>query len=453
MAALCRVYNALSCGIVAATLDLVTELGYEDSSVGSLKTVAVEDPSARNTWVLTAFTAVTNLTDAITKVTLPLAATTLTSSPGLVSAVFMTLTLPWLLTALHVGVLVDRADRRKLLWLANGIRIAVVAALLAVVATGAVALPMLYAGGLLLGVAEVIALTSAAALIPDAVAPPGRDRANVWVTGAETVCNEFAGPFLGGILVAAGALVALGVSVGGYLVGMAVLPLLIGAFKVARAAGEPPPSVHGQIADGLRFLWHQRLLRMFAFTVMVLVTCWAAWYALMPLVATRQWGLGPAGYGALAGALGIGGVVGTLLVGPANRLLSRRRVMFSTIFLTSSMVAVPAVTADPWAAGAAAFLGGMGSTLWVVNVRSISQLLVGSEMMGRYNSVARLFGWGSIPLGAALAGALAEWLGHRFAFAVFAVATGVSIVPFLRTFTGAVQADLDARGRGNAAVE
>jgi hypothetical protein len=125
-------------------------------------------------------------------------------------------------------------------------------------------------------------LTSAAAMIPDAVSPAGRDRANTWVTGAETLCNEFAGPFLGGLLVAASASIALGASTFGYLIAMAVLPLVVGRFKVARTASEPIPSVNKQIAEGLRFLWHQRLLRLLALTVTVLVTCWAAWYALMP---------------------------------------------------------------------------------------------------------------------------------------------------------------------------
>jgi hypothetical protein len=86
----------------------------------------------------------------------------------------------------------------------------------------------------------------------------------------------------------------------------------------------------------------------------------------------------------------------------------------------------------------------MGGTLWVVNSRSISQLLVGAEMMGRYNGTARLFSWGSIPLGAALAGGLAQWLGFRLAFGIFAVATVAVIVPFLRAFTPAVADRLDA---------
>ncbi|MFI1681821.1 MFS transporter [Streptomyces sp. NPDC020607] len=403
----------------------------------------------RNTWVLTVFTAVTNLTDGVIKVTLPLLATSLTDSPALVAGVLTAFTLPWLLVALHVGVLVDRADRRKLLRVANAMRCATVFCLLAGVSTGALTLPLLYAAAAALGVAEVLALTSAAAIVPDAVPSSERDRANSWVAGVETVCNEFAGPFIGGVLVAASASVALGASAGGYLVGVAVLPLLVGHFKVARRTGAAS-SVNREAIAGLRYLWGQRLLRLFAFTVTVLVTCWAAWFALMPVVATKEWDLSPTGYSTLVGALGFGGLTGAIVVNALNRRFGRRRVMFSNVFLTCAMVAVPAVTSNVWAVGAGAYLGGMGGTLWVVNSRVISQTLVGAGMMGRYSAASRLFSWGSLPLGAALAGVLAQALGYRVAFAIFACATLAVVLPFLRTFTPRVQKELADVGDAHA---
>ncbi|MFG2848516.1 MFS transporter [Kitasatospora sp. NPDC048296] len=403
------------------------------------------DPSARNAQVLVAFTAVTNLTDGVTKVALPLIASSLTKSPVLVSGVLFTMTLPWLLVALHVGALVDRADRRRLLWLANGLRVAAIAAVLAAMEADAIGLPLLYAGAVVLGVAEVIALTSASALVPSAIAPARRERVNAVMTGVETVSNEFVGPFVGGVLVTVSASLALGVSTGGYLAATAVLPLLVGRFKVARAADRPQVSVNRQIGEGLRFLWRQQLLRTLSLSVAALVFCWAAWFALMPLVATRTWKVSPTGYGALVGALGVGGLIGTLVVGRVNRLLGRRWAMFANIVAAASMVAVPAVAANVWACGAAAFLGGLGSTLWVVNTRTISQALVGADMMGRYSSASRLFSGGALPLGAAVAGGLGQAVGYRITFALFAAAAAIVIVPFVRAFTPEALAEVEAK--------
>jgi MFS family permease len=406
------------------------------------------DPSARNTAVLVTFTAVTNLADGVLKVALPLIATTLTTSPALVSGVLVSLMLPWILAALHVGVLVDRADRRALLWLANAVRIAAVGVLLAAAALDASSLPLIYAAGLVLGLAEVVALTSAAALIPTAVAPAARERANSWLTGAETVCNEFVGPFVGGLLVAAGAALALGAVVLGYALTAASLVLLVGRFRAGRPAdGAPRPSVNAQIGEGLRLLWRQRVLRVMTLLVTVLCSLWGAWLALMPLYATRELGLPKAQYGLLVGALGAGGAFGAVVVSACNRLFGRRRVMFANIFLTAAMVAIPAVSSLVWLVAVGAFLGGLGGGLWVVNSRTVTQTLVPADLMGRYSAASRLFGWGAVPVGAAVGGVLAQLYGARFAFAVFTVAALLLVVPFLRDFPPRVAADVEARIR------
>ncbi|GLZ29081.1 MFS transporter [Lentzea sp. NBRC 105346] len=381
----------------------------------------------RNTAVLVAFTAVTNLADGITKVALPLLATTLTSSPLQVSGVALTLTLPWLLAALPVGVLVDRMDRRRLLWVANAMRLGVVAILL----TG-VSLPVLYAGGLTLGVAEVIALTSAAALVPDAVPPVGRERANAWVAGAETLCNEFCGPFLGGLLVAAGTSVALGATAAGYVLGIGTLLLLVGRFRVART---PSGTVGSQLSEGLKVLWRNEVLRLMSLVLTVLCACWGAWLALMPLVATTAMGLDAGGYGVLLSALGVGGLVGALAVTTLNRVFGRHTVMVADLVGTAAMVGVPAITGNTVAVAVAAFLGGLGGTVWSVNSRTIAQELVPSELMGRFSAAAKLFSWGAMPVGAAVAGLLAEWFDFRVAFGMFAVAALTLTVPFLRART------------------
>ena len=48
---------------------------------------------------------------------------------------------PWLLTALHIGVVVDRFDRRMLLWLAGAARVAAMGGLFAAAVTGQIDVP------------------------------------------------------------------------------------------------------------------------------------------------------------------------------------------------------------------------------------------------------------------------------------------------------------------------
>lgn len=390
-------------------------------------------PGRRNTAVLVAFTAVTNLADGVMKMALPLLAAQLTGSPAQVTAVSLTLTLPWLLIALHIGVLVDRFDRRRLLWTANGMRVAAMAWLTASALTGGVALPVLFAAGALLGVADVAASTSASALVPAAVPPAGRERANAWMVGAETVGQEFAGPFVGGLLLAAGTGLALGVTGASYALAALSLLLLVGRFRPAAPTPDAAPaSVNSRIAEGVRFLWNDRLLRTLSLIVAVLSAVWGAWLALMPLYAQRAMGLGSREYGILLSALGVGGLAGALTVTWVNRVLGARRAMFADLIGTLAMAALPALTTSLWAVAAGAFLGGMGGTLWSVNARTLTQRRVPDEMLGRYGAASRLFTFGAMPLGAALVGLLAELGGMRLAFGLFAAATAVTPVLFIR---------------------
>ncbi|WP_406284184.1 MFS transporter [Embleya sp. NBC_00896] len=407
--------------------------------------IAAKAPRARNTAVLLTFTIVTNLADGITKIALPVLAARSTDSPALISLVSLALTLPWLLIALHVGVLVDRADRRHLLWLADGLRLLAIGGLVAIALRGDVTITALAVGGLILGVAEVIALTSASALIPVIVPRADRERANALITGAETAANEFAGPFVGGLLLAAGTGLALGATWVAYLAASLLLLLLTGRFRVVRGAAaatgstDPattePTTVNQQIVEGLRHLWRDRLLRTMSLILTVLCASWGAWLALMPLVARDLMHLSARQYGVVLSALGIGGLVGAIVVGRINRLLGHRKVMLADLVGTLAMMAVPVLTTNLWAVAAAAFVGGMGGTLWSVNSRLIGQNLVPERMMGRYSGAARLLTWGAMPVGAGLIGLLAQWFGVRAAFLVFAVAVAATIPPYLRIVT------------------
>lgn len=429
--------------------------------------IRAERGSGRNEAVLVALTGITNLADGVIKISLPILAVAAGGSAGQVAAVALTLTLPWLLVSLPVGVLADRVDRRRLAVGANLFRLVAVAALLSASTAGAPTLSVLYAAGLVIGLAEVVADTAVSAMIPAAVPVERRTRANAWIAGTETVANEFCGPAIGGLLVGIGAAVALGSATAAFAVGAVLMTLLVGRFRahgehiavgdagaagdhcatgdsrVVRASRAGRASMVADIREGLGFLWRHRLLRTLSLTIAVLAGSWSAWLALLPSYATSVLELDPAGYGLLVGAIGAGGLAGAVSTSVVNRLLGVRWALFADLVGTFLMMVVPVVLPAAWAVGAAAFVGGMGGTLWTVNARTISQSLVPDRLLGRYGSAARLLGWGTLPLGAGLAGVLADAFGLRPAFAVFAVAVALLAVPFLRTVTAAELAAAD----------
>ena len=187
--------------------------------------------SFRNELLLVAFTATTNIADAVTRVALPLLAATLTNSPGSIAAVVVVMSLPWLVTALHVGVMVDRMNRRSLMLVAEATRTMTVGVLLAAVVAGVVTLPLIYALAIALGVAEVVAMTAGASIVPAAVIRSRWQSASARITATEYLCNGFVGAPIGGFLVAAGFAVALGTTGAVYLAGAVMLLLLVGSFR------------------------------------------------------------------------------------------------------------------------------------------------------------------------------------------------------------------------------
>src|SRR3954462_778836 len=76
---------------------------------------------------LLGLTGLSNLADGVLQVGIPLLAVAITRSPALVSLLTAAATLPWLLLAMHAGVLVDRHDRVRILGVATAARTGVLA--------------------------------------------------------------------------------------------------------------------------------------------------------------------------------------------------------------------------------------------------------------------------------------------------------------------------------------
>ncbi|MFJ6946352.1 MFS transporter [Streptomyces wuyuanensis] len=396
--------------------------------------VAVLRSDTSNSLAILVFTAVTNLADGVLKVVIPLMGASLTASPMALSTLSVMLMLPTLLLSFHVGVLVDRHDRRSLLLLSNVVRISCLGALLAYAVSGSATLPVLYTLGFVLGVADVVAATAISALIPSVIPKSGWERTNAWVTGIETVAQEFCGPVVGGLLVAAGTSAAVGTTGAAYVFAALTVLFLAGSAKAKRSAAKAEP-VRKQIVEGLQYLWRQPTLRLTSTVLTVLCACWGAWLALMPLIAVHDMRLSSEEYGVLLSLLGVGGLAGAAGVAWLNRVANRRWVMFSDFLGTLAMVAAPLLTSNIWVIGAAAFAGGFGGVLWSVNARTISQYLVPDHMRGRFSATARVFSLGAMPVGAAVAGALGELIGPRASLALFAPPIALLVVPFLKTLT------------------
>ena len=372
-----------------------------------------------------------NLADGVLWVALPLLAVQLTRSPILIAGITVAARLPWLLAPV-AGAFADRLDRRQSMVRVNLVRTVLLGGLALAVAADLATLPMLYLVALLLGFAETLFDTSAQSLLPAVVDRDQLTRANSRLFAVELVANTFIGPPLGGLLAAAGLALALGVPAAAYLVGAGCLALIVGSFRAVGAGPAGSTRLRDEIAEGARFVWRHQVLRPLAIMLGVQNMAFSAAFSVFVLfaVAPGPMGLSEAGYGVLTAALGVGSLLGSWLAVPTERRLGRVRTLVLSVVVNAAALVVPVVTALPIPIGASMLASGAAIVLWNVVTVSLRQRITPDRLLGRMNASYRLVGWGTMPLGAALGGALAEGLGLRGAFLAAAVLTLATLVGF-----------------------
>jgi MFS family permease len=365
--------------------------------------------------------AASNLADGVFQVALPLLAVTLTRSPTLVAGVVLAQRLPWLLVALPAGALADRIDRRQTMIRVDGVRVAVMGGLAVAVAAGVASLPLLYVAALVLGVGETLFDTAAQSIMPSLVDRDRLSEANGRLYAVELVTNGFVGPPLGGLLVAAAMAGAFGFSAAAYLLAALVLAGIAGSYRPSRTG--PPTRIRAEIAEGLRFVWRNPVLRTLGIMLGMTNMAATAHQTIFVLYAVDPgpMGLSEAGYGLLFASAAVGGVIGSQMAAPVERALGIRPSLVLALLLFGGTLIVPALTAAVAPNVAAFVLAGIGGIVWNVITVSLRQRITPDRLLGRMNAAYRLLGWGMMPLGAGLGGLLAEAFGLRTTFAVAAL--------------------------------
>ncbi|GAA0905670.1 MFS transporter [Virgisporangium aurantiacum] len=376
-----------------------------------------------NFWRLVASSGLSNLGDGTFKVALPLVAVGLTRSPGLIAGLTVAATLPWLLFALPAGAFADRLDRRRVMVGADVARAGLLAALVAGALLGVDSIWLLYAVALCVGVAETLYDTAAQSILPQVVAPDLLPRANARLYAVELTANEFIGPALAGLMVTAATTVAFGTPAGLWACAVAALLLMRGSYRVRR---DRRTTVRADIAEGLRFLWRNRLLRTLAVMVGVSNFTQSAMMAVLVLyVVGPESGMklpAPA-FGILLATFAAGSLAGSFVAERVQRALGRAGSLSLSIVTRALPFGVLALTANPYLAGASFFLGGATNIVWNIITVSLRQRITPDHLLGRVNSGYRLVAWGSLPLGAAAGGLLADLFGLRTVFAVMGILT------------------------------
>ena len=361
-----------------------------------------------------AATGLANLGDGIAVLAWVWVATTLTRDAGLVALVPVALRLPGVVFAIPAGLVADRLDRRLVV-----IAMDVLRALTLLVAAAALALrgeagPAPLVGvssvplftalclcGVTVGIAEVFRDNAAQTLLPGIVPDAGLERANgrLWTT--EALMNQLIGPALAAFLLGVALALPFAFNAAAY---------ALAAFMMTRVTGQfRPPSPEDKrwtraLAEAWRYLRGQPVLLLLAgITGVWNMTFEATLFALV-LHAQENLGLSAQEYGFVLTAFAIGGAVAGLYGDRIVTRLGPAGTLRATLLVTAvAMLGVP-LAPNGWLLAAVFLVCEMAGITWNIVSVSLRQRLVPDALRGRVNSLYRLFAWGMIPLGIAMAG-------------------------------------------------
>ena len=324
---------------------------------------------------------------------------------GLVTAIQF---VPVMLLSLHGGALADRVDKRKLL-----------------IATNTLAALACYALGILV-VAEVIELwhvfVCAAVLgVSSAIDAPIRQSFTAEIVGDDDVANavslnsanfnmgRLVGPALSGILIA-------NFDTGpSFLINATSYLFVIGSLFFMRSSdffSQKKEKTLGTIREGL----HYAMARPDLYVVMALIffasTFGLNFQIFNALMATKEFGKGPASYGLLGTYVAIGSLAGALISARLERfrdsmLVVRLGVVFSLVVIATAFMPTY------WTYSLWLPIGGVSALAMLISANSYVQVNSDPAVRGRVMGIYLLIFMGGTPLGSLFIGYMTEAVGVR----------------------------------------
>ena len=403
------------------------------------ETVAPRRLGAGFRWLL-ASSWVSNLGDGIALAAGPLLVASQTRDPGLVALAVLLQRLPWLLFALHVGALVDRLDRRRIVVVADLVRAAVLTALAGALAADAVPVAGVLVALFVLGTAEVFADQSASTILPMLVARDDLALAQARVQTGFLTVNQLAGPPLGAALFAVGAvwpfaLQALLVALGALLVGRVAV--------VHPRADVPaaPATLRADIVEGFRWVRRHAAVRTLVLTIFIFNITYGAAWAVLVLYARDRLDLGEVGFGLVTTVIALGGLLGTASYGWITRHVTLGGLLRVGLVVETLTHLGLALTTEAAVAVVIFFVFGAHAFVWGTTSVAVRQRAVPGRLQGRVGSLNQLGSNAGLVLGAALAGPLAQVWGVTGPFWFAFAGSAVFVVVIWRQLAHVAHAD------------
>ena len=365
--------------------------------------------------------ALSMLGDQFTLIALPWLVLQMTGDTLVLGTVLALVSVPRALFILIGGALVDRHSPKQVLMVTKYVNLVLLGMLAALVLAGGLALWMVYALSLGIGLATAFSIPAGTAMMPHVVARHQLQAANGISLGLRQL-TMFLGPLLAGLLIAlfgdgapgGGTAVRANATGIGIAFALDALSFALSAWTLAqvrtREASPPaaaPQAVLASVGQGLAHFWRDSELR----------TCFLYWSAValfimgpihiaVPVLASSTPQLGAAAFGTMLGAHGAGTLLGMVASGMAPRLrigsLGTTILAFDAV-IGALFVPMGLITAV-WQGSALMLAIGLLGGFMQVRVFTWIQQRVPPALLGRAMSLFMFIFMGLAPVSAAVTG-------------------------------------------------
>lgn len=310
------------------------------------------------------------------------------------------------------GAIVDRFDKRRIVFLTQTAFAASALTLAILVATDLVQLWMLFFLTTFNGIVDTFDRPARQTFVHEMVGPENLRNA-VTLNSTEVNLARAVGPLVAGALIAG---VGLAVCFFINAISFVAVLLMIGMIRpreLAREERSTRPIGFGLFAEGLRYVRTEPLIRNILIVMAVIGTFSYEFQTTLPLFAKVTFGGDAADYAALLSAMGAGSVAGGLFAASRQTVAPHEFVVSAFLFGLSIIVTgfMPTLS---YAVIGMAFIGFFSINLTSVG-NTMVQLTSASHMRGRVMALWGMAIFGSTVVGAPIIGFIAQYASPRFA--------------------------------------
>ncbi|MEJ1923523.1 MFS transporter [Microbacterium sp. KHB019] len=313
------------------------------------------------------------------------------------------------------GWVADRFDRRRILLLTQSVLMALALGVAALLLTGVMTLPLMFAFALAFGITNAFDAPARQAFVSDMVTLEDASNA-VALNSASFNMARLIGPAVGGLLI-----VAVGSGWVFVLNAATFLAMLVALLLIRRGELLPRVKSRGRtgLAEGFRYVWSRSDLKV-VFVMVFLIGAFGMNFPIFASTMALEFGRQADGYGILSSVLAIGSLVGALLAARRDRARVRVLIVAAGLFGVASIVSSWMPTY--WTYATVLILVGFSTVTMLTTANGYVQTTTDPLLRGRVLALYMAVVMGSTPIGAPIAGWITDVAGPRAAILVGGVA-------------------------------